>query len=139
MDVSTTSRTLATQLGPVSLPIYYPTLVPNGASITTQPRAYDIQAPDGRSYPSYRTVINSGKTGEYYGLQATSWQDPPILKGPSTRRVVGGRSFQVYYSGNKADVVAWRDGPTVYWLSNGLLQTLSERQMLAMASTCARL
>jgi polyisoprenyl-teichoic acid--peptidoglycan teichoic acid transferase len=35
--------------------------------------------------------------------------------------------------------VAWRTPKAVYWISNTLLQTLSERQMMAIARSARRL
>ena len=78
-------------------------------------------------------VIKKGPPGEYYGLQGTTWKDPPILDSPSEKRKVGRREFEVHYDGDRVRIVAWRTRKAVYWISNTLLQTLSERQMMAIA------
>jgi len=39
----------------------------------------------------------------------------------------------VYYAGDRLRLVAWHTPKAAYWVSNTLLQTLSEKQMLAIA------
>jgi hypothetical protein len=48
---------------------------------------------------------------------------------------MGGRTFEVFYTGSHIRLVAWRAGGAVYWLSNSLLQALSNQQMLAIAAS----
>jgi LCP family protein required for cell wall assembly len=121
------------------IPVYYPTERRSGAFFADAPRVYGIRGPDGRPYNSYRMVVRTGDIGEYYGIQGTAWRDPPILRAPSETRAVGGRRFDLHYDGDRLRLVAWRTDRGVYWISNTLLQTLSEREMLAIArSTSAR-
>ena len=115
------------------IPVYFPTGHKSGAYFADAPRVYGIEGPDGRSYNAYRMVVRSGEVGEYYGLQGTAWQDPPILRSPSESRMIDGRRFELHYDGDRLRLVAWRTGQGVYWISNTLLQTLSEREMLAIA------
>ncbi len=84
-------------------------------------------------------VIKRGKVGEYYGLQGTTWKDPPILKGATEERKFGRREYELHYDGDRLRLVAWRTRKAVYWVSNTLLQTLSERQMLAIARSARTL
>lgn len=117
------------------LPIYYPTTLAAGSSFDGPPRLYAIEGPKGRPYPSYRMVMSTGHAGEYYGLQATSWEDPPVLHQPSVERKIAGRAYRLYYAGTGLTMVAWRDHGAVYWLANSLSQSLSEPQMLAVATS----
>jgi hypothetical protein len=66
----------------------------------------------------------------------TTWDDPPILGTPSTTIRRGGRSFDVYTAGGRIHQVAWRIGGTRAWLTNTLRDTLSNRQMIALAASC---
>jgi hypothetical protein len=46
------------------------------------PRDYGIDA-GGRSYRAYRmTLVVNPSLGGYYGVQGTTWMDPPILAHP---------------------------------------------------------
>ncbi len=78
-------------------------------------------------------VMRRGIIGEYYGLQGTTWKQPPILESPSEERKIGKRTFELHYDGDRLRLVGWRTKRAVYWISNTLLQTLTERQMLAIA------
>ena len=104
-----------------------------GAVYAGPPRVYSVPTPDHASALSYRMVIKRGLVGEYYGLQGTTWKDPPILSTDVEERKVGNRTFHVQYDGDRVRLVAWRTDKGVYWISNTLLQTLSEHQMLAIA------
>ena len=48
-------------------------------------------------------------------------------------RRIGRREYELHYDGDRLRLVAWRTPKAVYWVSNTLLLTLSERQMLAIA------
>jgi polyisoprenyl-teichoic acid--peptidoglycan teichoic acid transferase len=117
-----------------TLPVFYPTKLVNGSSFPGPPRVYKIPA-DGHRYGSYRIVISRGVVGEYYGIQGTRWMDPPILDGPSEELKAGRRTFELHYDGDRVRLVAWRTKTAVYWVSNTLLQTLSKRQMIAIAKS----
>jgi LCP family protein required for cell wall assembly len=113
-------------------PVYYPTVRVAGSEYIGPPRVYKLLTPDDKRKKSYRMVL-SRQLGEYYGIQGTRWMDPPILDGPSEERTIGKREFELHYEGDRLRIVAWRTPRAVYWVSNTLLQTLSERQMLAIA------
>jgi len=122
----------ASQLGK-RLPVYYPTHRTYGAVYAGPPRVYRLPTPDHQSALSYRMVIKRGLVGEYYGIQGTTWKNPPILSSDVEERKLGRRTFLIQYDGDRVRLVAWRTDKGVYWISNTLLQTLSERQMLAIA------
>jgi polyisoprenyl-teichoic acid--peptidoglycan teichoic acid transferase len=71
--------------------------------------------------------------GEYYGLQGTTWRNPPILGGVTETRTVGKRTYELVHDGDRVRLVAWRTPKAVYWISNTLLLTLSDKQMMAIA------
>jgi LCP family protein required for cell wall assembly len=122
-----------------SLPVFYPTVRTRRALYAGPPRVYKLRGGRGRRYGAYRMVIKHGKIGEYYGLQGTTWQDPPILEDPTETRRIGRRTYELHYDGDRLRLVAWRSRRAVYWVSNTLLQTLNERQMLAIARSARRL
>ena len=134
-DVSGAGRqqALAARAGGVRFPVFYPRQLTRGAQFVDQPRAYTIRGPGGRRHSAYRMVVRRGPVGEYYGVQGTSWKEPPILAEPSETRRIGNRTFELHFDGDRLRLVAWRTPRAVYWISNTLLQTLSERQMLGIA------
>ena len=78
-------------------------------------------------------AISAPLFGDYYGIQGTTWKDPPILDSDVRGAQEGGRTFELHYDGDRVRLVAWRTAKAVYWVSNTLRQTLTERQMLAIA------
>jgi hypothetical protein len=76
--------------------------------------------------------------GQYYGVQGTSWQDPPILASPSGTKFVNGKQLLLYSNGSKLSLVAWRTPRGVYWISNTLTDDLTNRQLVAIAASLTR-
>jgi polyisoprenyl-teichoic acid--peptidoglycan teichoic acid transferase len=122
-----------------SLPVMYPTLLLNSSQFSQPPRVYKLRGPDGKRYGAYRMVMNrTNANGEYYGLQGTTWKDPPILDDPTEKRKVGGREFELHFAGDRLRLVVWRTPKAAYWVSNTLLQTLTKKQMMAIARSTRR-
>jgi hypothetical protein len=123
-----------------SLPVYAPRLLATGGRYRTDnARAYTISDRGGHRHRAYRIVAFEGSIGQYYGLQGTTWTSPPILDDPSERRRIAGRTYELFYDGGRLRIVAWRTPRGAYWVSNTLLRTLTNRQMLALARSSARI
>ncbi|HEV3377481.1 MAG TPA: LCP family protein [Thermoleophilaceae bacterium] len=116
-----------------TLPALYPALRTIGSVYAGPPRVYKIRGMDGKLYGAYRMVLQNPIVGEYYGLQGTTWRDPPILQGVTEERRLGKRTYRLVRDGDRVKLVAWSTPKAVYWISNTLLLTLSEKQMLAIA------
>jgi polyisoprenyl-teichoic acid--peptidoglycan teichoic acid transferase len=128
---------LATKL-PFS--VYYPKAAIGGASLLgDHSRAYDIFDRGGHKYRAYRMVFKTMLLGQYYGVEGTNWSGPPILDNPSERRRLGGRTYELFYDGSRLRLVSWRSGKAVYWISNTLLSSLGNQQMLALARSVNRI
>jgi LCP family protein required for cell wall assembly len=117
-----------------NLPVYYPTLITStGSYRTTDARAYDIVDRTGKRHRAYRVVAYAGRIGQYYGIQGTDWRSPPIIDEPTRRERSGGRTYELFYDGSRLKLVAWRSRRGSYWVSNTLLRSLTNNQMLAIA------
>jgi hypothetical protein len=116
-----------------TLPVFYPTQRTKLSIFAGPPRVYKLRGLDHKIYGGYRIVLKRGLVGEYYGVQGTNWKNPPILDGASEKRRIGRRTFELHYDGDRLRLVAWRTRKAVYWVSNTLLQSLSSREMLAIA------
>lgn len=125
------------------MPFYFPSLRTRGAAyVGKEPQIYRIRDEKRKSRPSYRLVVNTSSTqyfSEYYGIQGTTWRDPPILDNPSETITRNGRKLQLYYDGRRLRLVAWRTSRGAYWVSNTLTQALDEKQMIAIAASLRRL
>ena len=148
----------ARSLGGVAMPIYYPRLIVSGASYCSgvtgncneypnpaseyarsYPRAYELHGRGGGIYPAYRmTLVINSALGQYYGVQGTTWQHPPILNNVTETRTVNGRVFDLFFNGAHVSLVAWRTASGVYWISNSLTDSIGNGQMLAMAASLTR-
>ncbi|MGZ6696161.1 MAG: LCP family protein [Solirubrobacteraceae bacterium] len=125
----------------IDFPLYFPTArVSRGSYVTDgSPRAYDIYDRGHHRHRAYRIVMSAGIFGQYYGVQGTNWKAPPILDDPSETMRMRGRKYQLYYDGSRLRLVAWQTPHAVYWVSNSLSETVSNRQMLAIARSLTTL
>jgi polyisoprenyl-teichoic acid--peptidoglycan teichoic acid transferase len=140
VDSSATGKQMALQLvsgGSRGLRLYYPKALPPGAQFVSPPRAYTIKSTGHRKFQAYRMVISigaaTGQLGEFVGMQGTGWRNPPILRSPTATKKIDGRVFLLYRDGARTRLVAWRSDNAAYWVSNSLSESLSERQLLAIA------
>jgi polyisoprenyl-teichoic acid--peptidoglycan teichoic acid transferase len=124
----------------LSFPVYYARarLARGSYSTDGSPRVYDIYDRHHTRHRAYRIVVNTGLDGQYYGVQGMDWKSPPILDDPSAQITAAGRKYQLFYDGNRLRLVAWRTPRAVYWVSNSLSETLSNKQMLAIARSLSR-
>jgi hypothetical protein len=83
-------------------------------------------------HKAVRLVFRTG-ANEYWGIEETDWPDAPVLADKSFQHDLGGREFQLYYSGPHLHMVVLRVGDTSYWVVNTLLDGLSNETMLAIA------
>lgn len=126
------------------LPVYYPAVRLAGGRITAGERdyppvrAYSIRDRAKNRYEAYRMVFFAGVAGQFYGVQGTRWKAPPILDSPSETIRMRGREYELFYDGTRLRLVAWRTPRGVYWVSNTLSTTLTNRQMLAIARSLTR-
>ncbi|MBI5309687.1 MAG: LCP family protein [Actinobacteria bacterium] len=120
----------------VKLPVYYPTVKLGGSSYKdNHTRSYRMTTDSGDRVSAWRIVVETREVGEYYGIQGINWEDPPILKDPSETRKIGGRTFQLYYEGDKLGTVAFKKDGASFYVQNTLTRKLSEKQMLGIAAS----
>jgi LCP family protein required for cell wall assembly len=123
----------------VDFPVYYPkTILSTAQYLPEHSRTYNISDRGRHRFKAYRIVVRTRLIGQYYGIQGTTWKAPPILDNPSERRRIGRRQYELFYDGSRVRLVAWRTPRAVYWISNTLLQTLTKRQMLALAQSVGK-
>lgn len=85
-----------------------------------------------KGHKAVRLVFRNG-SGEFWGIEETNWTDAPVLADKSFRHDLGGREFDLYYSGSKLHMVVLRAHGASYWVVNTLLDSLSNETMLAIA------
>jgi LCP family protein required for cell wall assembly len=126
------------------LPVFYPSRLPSGAYYVESnsyehiqdPRVYHLKDDDGDRHAAYRMVVvlEASDGSHYFGVQGIQgWEDPPILNNPSLTRTIHGREYDIYVDGDRIKMIAWHRGDNSYWVSNDLLQTLTNDQMVGIA------
>ena len=125
-------------------PVFYPTRLPAGAEYVPDsveehvqnPFVYHLPDTGGHRHEAYRMVLQwSLPEGvSYFGVQGIrGWSNPPILNNPAVTETLDGRQYEIFANGGKVKMVAWHRGEDTYWVSNSLLNTLSNDQMVGMA------
>jgi LCP family protein required for cell wall assembly len=115
---------------------WYTKRLPPGASYSEDSRVYRMRDPDKNVHLAYRMVmvLEAPDGLHYFGLQGLrGWEDPPILEAPHEEMEIDNRSFNVYTEGDRIRLISWFENGNTYWLSNSLLLTLTNNQMLGMA------
>jgi LCP family protein required for cell wall assembly len=148
-------RSQAAQLTKLTMPIYFPRLIKTGSSYCLgliancpigegagtnfYPRAYTLHDQQGRRQLAYRmTLALNPVLGQYYGVQGTTWKNPPLLASPSGTKMVAGRKLLLYANGGSLTTVAWHTPHAVYWISNTLTTDISNQQMVGIAASLTR-
>ena len=112
--------------------VEYPTLLERASNLDngygeTPVRIYPLGGT-----PTLRLTFRTGYN-EYWGIQETNWADAPVLDDKSLTQRVGGREFELHYTGAHLHMVVLRDNGATYWVVNTLLDSLSNETMLAIA------
>ncbi len=137
-DASTGKGLLAGLQKKVKFPLYTPTILernstPDPAPGDTAVRTYWI---DGRGkHKAVRLVFRSGFGGSYayWGIQETNWDGAPALGDKSFRHDLGGREFDLHYTGSHLHMIVLHEHGATYWVVNTLLDSMSNETMLAIA------
>ena len=120
------------------VPVYYPTVLESGSDYAQKPRVYKINgkgdgAPPHDERAAYKWVFSLPTLGDYYGFEGTRWKDPPILSNSSETRTIGDRDYKLYYDGDRLRMVAWQTDQGSFWVSNSLIETVPNEDMLKIA------
>jgi len=78
----------------------------------------------------YKTSLD---VAGYWGIEETDWPDPPLLDKPNRTIFRKGRRFDLYFNGAHLHDIALREKNASYWVTNTLLNTLSNETMIAIA------
>jgi len=116
-------------------PVYFPTKVGPGGTYQGPGRPYRLRTLDGSKRRAYVMVVQLPGVGEYYDVEGMNWTNPPLLQKPDARRRIGPRTYSLYFDGSKLRLVAFRAGNAVYWVTNTLTRSLTNKQMLAIAAS----
>ena len=124
---------MRSRLGPVPFLIYLPR-AQTGAGTVNDVHPYRVRDERNVVHQGYRVDWQQTPMGGYYGFEGMNWTDPPLFAHARSQRLAG-RLYLFVDDGNHIHDVGWREGGAIYWVSNTLLEDLSNRQMLALAES----
>jgi len=119
----------------VPFKLMVPTVLERNSSPDTlpgdKPLAYYWMDDKSRKNKGIRLVFHNGT--DFWGVQETDFTAAPALNDRSFHRILGGRAYDLYYSGTHLHMAVLRQGGATYWVVNSLLDSLSNETMLAIA------
>jgi LCP family protein required for cell wall assembly len=120
--------------GTITLPlkVLYPS-VQTASSVEQPARAYYLRDQGNRLRHAYVAVWQANALGGYYDFEGTDWPHPPIIAHPNEQRKINHVTYMIFTDGSHIHTIAWRQDKMLYWLTNTLLEDLSNDQMLAIA------
>jgi LCP family protein required for cell wall assembly len=131
-DPGATRHTLAAVKHRVRFQLQLPTVLERNSNLDsgygeTPLRVYSL---GGR--PSIRLTYRTG-SNEYWGIEETDWNGAPVLSDRSLTQRLGGRTYDLHYTGSNLHMIVLHAGGATYWVENTLLDSLSNETMLAIA------
>jgi LCP family protein required for cell wall assembly len=117
----------------VPIRVLYPRLQTGAASQQTV-RPYFLRNVQGELKHAYVAVWRQNMQGGYYDLEGTDWLSPPLFKNARTEKL-GGRTYKLVDDGSHIHVIGWQSGKVLYWVTNTLIEELSNAQMIAIAKS----
>ncbi len=121
----------------VPFPVLYPRLQ-TGPAEQQQVRAYKLEDQQHKPHHAYVVVWQQNNLGEYYDFEGSDWLNPPLFAHARTQ-TIDGRNYRFVNDGSHIHVIGWRSDNVLYWLTNTLLESLSNQQMLALAKSAQHL
>jgi len=97
--------------------------------------SYTIRDQQGNLRHGYRIDWQQDELGGYYGIEGMDWTDPPLFANPTQTATIDGRQYMFIDDGAHIHDIGWISGHVLYWVSNTLLEDLTNAQMLAIAES----
>jgi LCP family protein required for cell wall assembly len=115
----------------VHFPLLVPTVIERSSWVDKE-RPIRLYPFDDKGHMTVRLVYKMG-SNDYWGVQQSNWADAPVLQSSNFHRSIGGRTYDLYYSGPHLHMVVLNRKGANYWVVNTLLDRLSNETMLAIA------
>jgi len=138
IDLYPLSSGVRTEAQRISVDVPFSVYLPSyqtGPAIPNDFHPYAIRDEHNRVHYGYRIDWLQNQDGGYYGIEGMNWTDPPLFDNPSETVKLGGRTYLIVDDGSHIHDIGWRVGHVLYWISNTLLEDLSNAQMLNLAES----
>jgi polyisoprenyl-teichoic acid--peptidoglycan teichoic acid transferase len=113
--------------------VLYPTLQ-TGSARQLEVHPYALRNFQHQIHFAYVVVWQTNTIGGYYDFEGTDWMSPPLFNHSHTT-TISGRDYKLVNDGAHIHVIGWKSGKALFWLTNTLLEELSNSQMLALAKS----
>jgi hypothetical protein len=136
-QVSNGAAMTAPRLRQVYDEVHFPLMVPHKIALYSH-LATDLGVRGFKPLKNQHEValtFQVGDTNEYWQIEESTWNSAPILQNPSFTLVHRGQKYLVYTAGGAVQMVALRTPQATYWVSNTILNELSNSTMLAIAES----
>ncbi len=117
----------------VPFPVLFPTLQ-TGPAEQQEVRPYTLKDQQGNPHHAYVVVWQQNSLGGYYDFEGSDWLNPPLFAHAHIQSIAG-RVYEIVNDGAHIHVIGWRSGRVLYWLTNTLLEELSNPQMIFLAQS----
>jgi LCP family protein required for cell wall assembly len=121
----------------VHFPLMVPHKIAQGATLSQSEGVRGFK-PIGHQHEAVLTFVQPDGI-QYWQIEESTWNSAPILQNPSYTFVRRGQKFAVYTTGGQIQMVALRTPRATYWVSNTILNELSNKTMLAIAESLSPL
>ena len=95
-------------------------------------RVYNIPAAGGGANSMYAVFYDQAVNG-YWGIEETKFTAAPLLATPNAYRHLDGRTYKFFFNGSHLQTVSFTENGVAYWVSNTLLDDLTNDEMIAIA------
>jgi polyisoprenyl-teichoic acid--peptidoglycan teichoic acid transferase len=130
--VSGSAKAMAVTAAPnVPFPVEYPS-VQTGPAVPQEVHVYKLEDEHRHVHHAYVAVWQQNGLGGYYDVEGMDWVNIPLFAHARVQRI-GGRSYLLVDDGSHIHDIGWRTGKVIYFVSNTLLEDLSNAQMIAIA------
>lgn len=135
--VSATGKAMALNAAPnLPFPLEYPSLQ-TGPATPQELHPYTVEDHK-HLHHGYIAVWQQNSLGGYYDVEGLDWVNIPLFAHARTQQI-GSRTYLIVDDGAHIHDIGWRVGKVIYFVSNTLLEDLSNSQMIAIARSTTRL
>jgi len=136
--VSSSGKAMALNAAPsLPFPLEYPALQ-TGPAVPLEVHAYTLEDQHRHRHHAYVAVWQQTGLGGYYDVEGLDWVNIPLFE-HARQQKIGARSYLIVDDGSHIHDIGWRVGKEIYFVSNTLLEDLSNEQLIAIAHSTGRL
>jgi LCP family protein required for cell wall assembly len=117
----------------VHFPLMVPQRIAEGATLSDSDGVRGFKPLKNQHEVALTFVMPDGI--QYWQVEETTWNSAPIFANPSFTLVHRGQKYLVYTTGGQVQMVALRTPRATYWVSNTILNELSNSTMIAIAES----